>query len=131
METFKVEAVMDGNTFEISPKWQYEGVTGDLVEATGYFPPKSGKGGMAAEQKLSILIHNKKVELGTPQGIQRNRLICGVYFNGMNLADYFSDYRKQGGGEEEAEEQAEEQEEEDGFVGERQIIADAEEERDK
>jgi hypothetical protein len=104
METFTVEAVLDGNTFEVSPKWKYEGVTGDLVEATGYYPPKKGKGGMSAEQKLSVLIHNKKIELGTPQGVERNRLVCEVFFRGVNLADYFSEYRRQGEGERHEEE---------------------------
>jgi hypothetical protein len=124
MESFTVEAVMDGNTFEVSPKWQYEGVTGDLVEATGYFPPKSGKGGMSAEQKLSVLIHNKKIELGTPQGIQRNRLVCEVYFRGVNLANYFSEYRRQPGDE------GDQENEEDISVEGPGEIGDQEEERD-
>lgn len=127
METFTVEAVLDGNTFEVSPKWQYEGVTGDLVEATGYSPPKSGKGGMAAEQKLSVLIHNKKIEMGTPQGIQRNRLVCEVYFHDMNLANYFSEYRKQGGDQEEGSHEGDEEVLVDGP----EIVVDGDDKRDK
>ncbi len=130
MESFTVEAVMDGNTFEVSPKWQYEGLTGDLVEATGYFPPKSGKGGMSADQKLSILIHNKKIELGTPQGVQRNRLVCEVYFRGVNLADYFPEYRKRPGDEGERENEEDQENEQDVTVEGQGEIGDREEERD-
>ena len=49
---------------------------------------------MAAEQKLAILIQNKKVELGTPLRVERGRLVCEAYFQGMNLADYFSEYKE-------------------------------------
>ena len=94
METFRVEAVIDGNTFEVSPPWEFDGETGKLVQATGYDAPKSGKGAVAAEQKLSILMQNKNVELESPQGIEGGRLLCKVYFQGMNLADYFTAYKE-------------------------------------
>ena len=113
MESFKVEAVYDGNTIEVSPKWEFEGTKGDIVVATGYDPPKKGKPGMSAEQKLSILVHNKKVELGTPQGLDGKKLVCEVFFNGMNLADYFSEYKEKRGEAEEAEEEEDEAVEED------------------
>ena len=106
MESFNVEAVFDGNTIEVSPKWQFEGTKGDIVVATGYNPPKSGKAGMSAEQKLSILIHNKKVELGTPGGLDGKKLVCEVFFNGINLANYFSEYREKTVEEEEPEDEA-------------------------
>ena len=106
MESFNVEAVFDGNTIEVSPKWQFEGTKGDIVVATGYNPPKSGKAGMSAEQKLSILIHNKKVELGTPEGLDGKKLVCEVFFNGINLANYFSEYREKAGEGEEPEDEA-------------------------
>ena len=94
MESFTVTAVIDANTFEVSPEWIYGDESGVKVQATGYDPPKSGKPGMSAEQKLSVLIQNKKVELGTPQGVERGRLICDVHFQGMNLAHYFAEYSK-------------------------------------
>jgi endonuclease YncB( thermonuclease family) len=95
LETFTVVAVIDGNTFEVSPKWEFGDETGNLVQAKGYTAPKSGKGAMAVEQKLSTLIHNKKVELGSPDGVQRNRLVCEVYYRGINIAEYFSSYQDQ------------------------------------
>ena len=95
MGTFAVVAVIDGNTFDVSPGWELEDKTGNRVHAIGYNAPKTGKGAMAAEQKLSILIQNKKVELGSPRGIERGRLVCDVYFKGRNLADYLSAYKEQ------------------------------------
>ena len=110
MESFNVEAVFDGNTIEVSPKWQFEGTKGDIVEATGYNPPKKGKPGMSAEQKLSVLIHNKKVELGTPERLDGKKLVCEVFFNGINLADHFSEYREKAGEVEETENESTEEE---------------------
>jgi hypothetical protein len=106
MESFNVEAVYDGNTIEVSPKWEFEGTKGDIVVATGYNPPKKGKPGMSAEQKLSILVHNKKVELGTPEGLDGKKLVCEVFFNGINLADHFSEYKRKTGVEDETEDEA-------------------------
>jgi hypothetical protein len=94
MDTFKVEGIIDGNTFEVSPRWKLEdGATGNLVHAVGYDAPKSGKEAMNVEQRLSIMLQNKKVQLGTPHGVQDDKLLCDVYFNGVNLADYFSGYK--------------------------------------
>ena len=98
METFRVEAVVDGNTFEVSPPWEFSGETGKLVQAIGYNAPKSGKGAVAAEQRLSILMQNKNVELEAPQGIEGGKLLCKVYFQGINLADYFTAYKEQDDG---------------------------------
>jgi endonuclease YncB( thermonuclease family) len=94
MAAFKIESVIDGNTFEVSPPWEFDGETGSIVRATGYDAPKSGKGAIAAEQKLSILMQNKSVELESPQGIEDGKLLCAVYFQGINLADYFPSYKE-------------------------------------
>ena len=95
METFTVEAVIDANTFIISPPWKLDDETGDTIRATGYNPPKSGSNAMKAEQKISIMIQNKQIELAKPHGIERGKLVCEVYFNGVDLADYFPEYKDQ------------------------------------
>ena len=94
MESFTVEAVVDGNTVIISPPWKLDDQTGDTIRATGYNPPKSGSAAIKAEQKLSIMIQNKQIELAEPHGIERGKLVCDVYFNGINLADYFPEYKE-------------------------------------
>ncbi|RLB91134.1 MAG: thermonuclease family protein, partial [Deltaproteobacteria bacterium] len=43
--------------------------------------------------KLSNLILGKTVELGNAYRIDRGRLVCDVYYQGRNLADYFSAYQ--------------------------------------
>lgn len=95
MELFKVEAVIDGNTFEVSPKWVFEGKKGNLVYASGYTAPRSGKPAMAVEQRLSGLIQNKKVSLDSPERIENDKLVCEVYYDGVNIASYFSAYKDQ------------------------------------
>ena len=94
MESFTVEAVVDGNTLIISPPWKLDNETGDTIRATGYNPPKSGSEGMKAEQKLSIMVQNKQIELAEPKGVERGKLICDVYFNGINIADHFPEYKE-------------------------------------
>ena len=95
MAIFTVVAVVDGNTFKVSPKWEFGGETGDLVQVKGYTAPKSAKVAMTVEQKLSVLIQNRKVELGSPDRVQHNRLVCEVYYRGINIAEYFSAYQEQ------------------------------------
>jgi len=96
MEKFKVTGIINGNTLEISPNWKLEdNTTGNVIYAVGYDAPKSGKGAIAVEQRLSIMLQNKDVELGEPRGVQDGRLICDVYYNGINLADYFSEFKEQ------------------------------------
>jgi TATA-binding protein-associated factor Taf7 len=113
MEAFKVAAVIDGNTFEVTPKWEYEGQKGTMVHAKGYIAPRHGKEAMKLEQNISILILNKKVELGMPDGIEGDKLVCEVYFEGRNIADYFAQYKDQQEEEQQEEEQYLEEEEDD------------------
>ena len=118
MGTFTVIAVFDGNTFEVSPDWELGDERGNMVQAKGYDAPKSGKAAMAFEQKLSGLIHNKKVDLESPDGVERGRLVCDAYYRGINLAEYFSEYKKQV-----IEEVETEQEEETDIYGDEEVNA--------
>lgn len=94
MATFTVTHVIDGDTFEVFPAWRWNGRTGTRVRPTGYDAPELHEpGGQAAKQKLSNLILNKQVELGNAYRVDHDRLVCDVYFQGRNLADYFPGYR--------------------------------------
>lgn len=94
MDSFKVTGIVDGNTLEISPNWTLgDGATGNMVKAAGYNAPKSGKRALAVEQKLSIMLQNKNVELDKPDGVEDGKLVCEVYFKGTKLSDYFQEFR--------------------------------------
>ena len=94
MSAFTVTAIIDGDTFEVSPQWKWNGETGTRVRPTGYDAPEMGTyGGQAAKDKLSRLILREEVDLRTAYKVDRGRLVCDVYFRGKNLADYFPEYQ--------------------------------------
>lgn len=94
MNQFKVISVIDGDTFDVTPRWQWNGSTGERVRPAGYNAPELHvPGGQATKQRLEGLILGKTVGLGSVYRIDRGRLVCEVYINGRNLADYFSGYK--------------------------------------
>ena len=94
MATFTVTEVVDGDTFDVTPNWRWQGQVGSRVRPTGFDAPESSTvGGMAAKTKLERLISGRKIELGTAYKVDRGRLVCDVYFNGQKLAGYFPAYQ--------------------------------------
>lgn len=95
MATFSVIRIIDGDTFEVTPNWKWQAQTGSRVRPAGYNAPELPlPGSSTASEQLSRLILGKTVELGAASKIEidRGHLVCEVYFNGRNLADYFSRY---------------------------------------
>ena len=89
-----VTEVIDGDTFVISPGWKWNDESGDRVRPAGYdAPERNTLAGAAAKKNLEDLILRKEVEIREAHRIDRGRLVCEVYFNGKNLADYFSKYK--------------------------------------
>ena len=94
MSAFTVTVIIDGDTFEVSPQWKWNGETGTRVRPTGYDAPElHAYGGQAAKDKLSRLILREEVDLRTGYKVDRGRLVCDVYYRGKNLADYFPEYQ--------------------------------------
>ncbi len=94
MAVFRVTTIIDGDTFTVAPQWQWNGQSGAHVRPTGYDAPELHEpGGQAAKAKLSRLILGRNVELRTAHRVDRGRLVCDVYVDGRNLADYFPEYR--------------------------------------
>jgi endonuclease YncB( thermonuclease family) len=94
MSAFRVISIIDGDTFEVSPQWKWNGQAGTRVRPTGYNAPELHTyGGQAAKEKLSRLIFGEEVELGTAYRVDRGRLVCDVYYKGKYLADYFPEYQ--------------------------------------
>jgi endonuclease YncB( thermonuclease family) len=94
MAVFRVSSIIDGDTFEASPGWQWNGQSGTRVRPTGYNTPELHKPGrQAARDKLTRLVLGKTVELRTAHRVDRSRLVSDVYLQGRNLADYFPEYQ--------------------------------------
>lgn len=94
MSTFTVTAIIDGDTFDVTPQWQWNGQTGSRVRPAGYDAPELHTyGGQAAKDKLSRLIYGQQVDLRNAHRVDRGQLVCEVYFRNKNLADYFSEFR--------------------------------------
>ena len=94
MTEFNVISIIDGDTFDVSPGWRWNGNSGTRVRPTGYNAPElHAYGGQAAKERLERLILGKSVELGSAYRIDRGRLVCDVYLRGKNLADHFPEYQ--------------------------------------
>jgi len=95
MSNFTVTSIIDGDTFEVSPQWKWNGQTGSRVRPTGYDAPElHAREGQAAKEKLAKLIQGERIDLRTVQRVDRGRLVCEVYFRNKNLANYFSEYQQ-------------------------------------
>ena len=91
---FKVTSIIDGDTFDVSPQWKWNGQTGTRVRPAGYDALElHAYGGQAVKDKLSRLIYGQQVELRTAHKVDRGRLVCEVFFRNQNLADYFPKYQ--------------------------------------
>jgi endonuclease YncB( thermonuclease family) len=92
--SYKVTNVIDGDTFDVSPKWKWDDKEGSTVRANGYNTPEESQPGyQAAKDKLTSLILGEQVELKNPVSVTYGRLLCDVYYKGKNLADYFPEYK--------------------------------------
>ena len=91
---FRVTHVIDGNTFEVTPSWEWKGMEGQQVRANGYNTPEEGEFGYReAATRLRKLILGKIVLLRNPIKITSGRLLCDVYIVRVNLKAYFTDYQ--------------------------------------
>lgn len=90
MTKFNVIRIVDGDTFDVSPDWMWNGTSGSRIRPAGYDAAERGSyGGATATRDLASLILGKTVELGTAYRVDRGRLVCEVFFKGQNLKDYF------------------------------------------
>jgi len=92
--SFKVVEIIDGDTFKVTPNWEWDNKRDNVVRPTGYNTPEEGQPGyQVAKEKLKRLILGNYVELKNAIKITYDRLLCDVYYNGRNLADYFPEYQ--------------------------------------
>ena len=94
MSKFRVNSGIDGDTFDVTPQWNWNGQTGTRVRPTEFNAPElNAYGGQAAKEKLARLILGQEIQLGTAYRVDRGRLVCEVSFRGRKLADYFPEYQ--------------------------------------
>jgi len=94
MSLFTVTNIIDGDTFDVTPSWRWEGQSGQRVRPTGYNAPEMNTyGGEKAKEKLRELIQGKSIELRAAHKVDRGRLVCDVFYQGKNLAEYFPEYQ--------------------------------------
>ena len=88
-----VTEVFDGDTFRVSANWKWHNESGDVVRPVGYDTPEEGESGYdEATDKLAALILGQEVELKNPVDIDAGRLLCTVYYNGVDIATHFPEY---------------------------------------
>jgi len=86
MATGKAKRIIDGDTFQLTG--------GKRIRPEGYDAPEKGeRGSRKAAQQLKQLIQGKTVGLSSVLAVDRGRLVCDVFFEGKNLADYFPEYK--------------------------------------
>ena len=89
MEVFLVTKVVDGDTFEVMPDWQYgETKTGNRVRIADYDAPElNSSGGKVAKRELGKLLDDQFVELDSEAIDVYGRLVANVYLDGQDVVE--------------------------------------------
>ena len=82
-----VTAVTDGDTFEVTPDWEWNENKGNRVRPTGVTAPDRGEPGyQKAKEHLASILDGQEVEL-SPIKMSYDRLLCDVKVGDDNLID--------------------------------------------
>lgn len=97
MAIFKVISIIDGDTIRVSPKWLLNNKEGDIVKILGYITPPETQTTYATN-KLKRMLYNQNVELKNARSYtpDSDALLCSVYLNGVDVAQYFPEFRNPG-----------------------------------
>ncbi|POD89103.1 thermonuclease family protein [Pectobacterium odoriferum] len=90
MPLFRATSIIDGDTFEVSPEWKWNGETGTRVRAAGYDAPTA----YSQRTESEGFINGQQVELSTAHKVGRGQLVCEVFVGSRNLAEFFPEYRE-------------------------------------
>ena len=73
--------VVDGDTFDVSPDWKWNGETGPRVRPTDFDAAEIGsRDGQSAKDILACLVLNQRMDLREAYRVDRGRLICNIFF---------------------------------------------------
>ena len=85
----KVTNILTADTFEVFPPWRWEGQSGIKVKVAGIEVPSEGEAGYEmAKAKLKSAVEGREVELRSEKEVDYDKLVCDVYVDGKNVADY-------------------------------------------
>ena len=91
--SFTVIEIVDGDTFKVSPNWEWtmkdgSKATGDTVRIANLNAPEKGtQDGAKATTALSKIISGKTVDLKNAVNLSYGRVVCDVYLNGSNILE--------------------------------------------
>jgi hypothetical protein len=92
-EMFEVTKILNANTFEVTPFWEWHDENGVLIHAMGYKAPVAGEPGYEqVKGKLMELLFGERVTLTDAIAIEDDALVCKVHLDGINLAEYMHEY---------------------------------------
>ena len=86
MGEFTVTDVIDGDTIEVDPEWNWNDESGNRVRLAGVDAPEVGKPGSAqATRRLTNLVYGRSVDLDNAVAFSYGRLVCDVFVNGRKV----------------------------------------------
>lgn len=78
--TWTCDDVIDGDTINVTPNWEWRNQSGSRVRLAGVDAPELHQpGGQDAKRKLINLVYGKQVDLKNVQTTSYERLVCDVY----------------------------------------------------
>ena len=91
---FEVTKILDGNTFEVTPFWQWHNENGVLVSARGYQAPAAGEPNHEKIKTILMeLLFGECVTLKDAVAIKDDALVCSVHIRGKNLSEFFPTFQ--------------------------------------
>ena len=98
MNTWSILNIINGNTIQVKPAWTWNNVTGDKVRINGYTIYSQSLPAQAADDiakgRLNTLLAGKSFILSNPTHIENDTIYCDIYLNGINIVNYFPDFKK-------------------------------------
>lgn len=89
-----VTKVFDGDSFLVSPNWEWKGRSNNGVRLAAFDAPEKDKdlrSWRTAKDRLTKLIENKRVDLKNVRTIDvYGRLVCDVHVGGLNVVALLS-----------------------------------------
>ncbi len=100
---FKLVEPISGNAIRITPAWNWNGVSGEIVKINGIDIHSTLPDQIKAireeilKQRLVSLFQTFEFKLTNPLRVElfenKNAIKCDILLNGVNIANYFPEYK--------------------------------------